>query len=67
MTILFFKTTSHIIFQDYEPYVICAQYSHLVIASRLQLKPVKTRKNTKNRQWKLSIEYHNAIIENVGH
>ena len=27
------KFNDHIIFQDYEPYVICAQYSHLVIAA----------------------------------
>ena len=48
------KCKDHIIFQDYESYVICSQYSHLVIAARLQLKEVKSRKNSKNRQWKFA-------------
>ena len=40
------KCKDHILFQDYESDVIWAQYSHLVIASRLQLKEVKSRKNS---------------------
>ena len=61
------KCNDHIIFQYYELDVICAQYSHLVIVARLQLKLVKTRKKTKNHQWKLSIEDHNAILKKIGH
>ena len=53
----------HIIFQDYQPEVIYAQYSHLVIATWLQLKQVKSRK--KQRQWRLSIDDHDAILENL--
>lgn len=34
----------HIFFQDYQPKVIYAQYSHLVIATQLHLKQVKSRK-----------------------
>ena len=59
------KCKYHIIFQDYKSDVICSQYSHLVIASRLQLKAVKSRKNSKHRQWKLSIEDHNSILDNM--
>ena len=57
------KCKDHIIFQDYQPEVIYAQYSHLVIATRLQLKQVKSRK--KQRQWRLSIDDHDAILENL--
>ena len=39
------KFKDHIIFQDYQPEVIYAQYSHLVIATQLQLKQVKDRKS----------------------
>jgi len=59
------KCNDHIIFQDYEPDVICYQYNHLVIAAQLQLKPVNTRKTFKNRQWKLLMEDHNSILENM--
>ena len=59
------KCKDHILFQDYESVVICAQYSHLIIASRFSLKAVKSRKNSKHRQWKLSIEDHNAILDNM--
>ena len=59
------KCKDHILFQDYVSNVICTQYSHLVIASRLQLKAVKSRKNSKHRQWKLSIEDYNAILDNM--
>ena len=57
------KCKDHIIFQDYQPEVIYAQYSHLVIATRLQLKQVKSTK--KRRQWRLSIDDHDAILENL--
>ena len=53
----------HIIFQDYQQEVIYAQYSHLVIATRLQLKQVKSRK--KQWQWRLSINDHDVILENL--
>ena len=56
------KCKDHIIFQDYQPEVMYAQYSHLVIANRLQLKQVKSRK--KQWQWRLSIDDHDAILEN---
>ena len=59
------KCKDHILFQDYDSDVICAQYSHLVIAARLQLKAVKSRKNSKHRQCKLSIEDHNVILDNM--
>ena len=59
------KCKEHIFFQDYESDVLCAQYNHLVIASRLQLKAVKSRKNSKHRQCKLLIEDHNAILDNM--
>ena len=59
------KCKDHILFQDYKSDVICAQYSHLVIAARLQLKAVKSTKNSKHRQWKLLIEDHNSMLENM--
>ena len=59
------KCKDHIIFQYYESDVLCAQYSHLVIVAWLQLKVVKSRKNSKHLQWKLSIEDHNAILDNI--
>ena len=40
------KCKDHIPFQDYMSYFICAQYSHLIIATGLQLKEVKSRKNS---------------------
>ena len=40
--------------QDYEPDVICCQYSHLVCASQIKLVQVTSKKNLKNRKWKLS-------------
>ena len=57
------KCKDHIIFQDYKPKVIYAQYSHLVIETWLQLKQVKSRK--KQRQWRLLMDDHDAILENV--
>ena len=59
------KYKDHILFQEYESDVICAQYNHLVIATRFQLKTMKSRKNSKHKKWKLPIEIHNAIIENM--
>ena len=40
------KCKDHIIFQDYQPEVIYAKYSHLVIETWLQSKQVKSRKKT---------------------
>ena len=59
------KCKDHIIFQEYESDVICAQYYHLVIETWLLLKAVKSRKNSKHRQSKLLIEDHNAILDNM--
>ena len=56
------KCKYHIIFQDYQPEVIYTQYNQLVIETRLQMKQVKCRK--KQRQWRLSIDDHDAILEN---
>ena len=42
------KCTDHIRFQDHQIDGIYAQYSHFVIASPLQLNPVKSKKNSKH-------------------
>ena len=56
-------TENYVYFQDYEPDVICCQYSHLVCASRINLAQVSLKKNLKNRKWKLSKYDHEQIIE----
>ena len=43
-------TENYVYFQDYEPNVICFQYSHLVCASRIKLVQVPSKKNLKNKK-----------------
>ena len=50
-------------FKDYQPHVICCQYSHLVCASRIKLIEVKWNKKLKARRWKMSKVDHERIIE----
>ena len=56
-------TENYLSFQDYELDVICCQYSHLVCASRIKLVQVPSKKNLKNRKWKLSKYDHERTIE----
>ena len=42
-------TENYVYIQDYEPDVICCQYSHLVCASRIKLVQVPLKKNLKNK------------------
>ena len=56
-------TENYVYFQDYELDVICCQYSHLVCASRIKLVQVSSKKNIKNRKWKLLKYDHEQIIE----
>ena len=39
-----YTTENYVYFQDYEPDVICCQYSHLVCASRIKLVQVPSKK-----------------------
>ena len=53
----------HAHFKDYQPEVICYQYSHLVCATRIKLIEVKSNKKLKARRWKMSKVDHERIIE----
>ena len=57
------QTESDIHFKDYQPDVICCQYSHLVCVARIKLIEVKSNKKLKARRWKMSKFDHERIIE----
>ena len=58
-----YQTESEVNFKDYQPDVICCQYSHLVCAARIKLIEVKSNKKLKARRWKMSKVDHERIIE----
>jgi len=58
-----YQIESDVHFKDYQPDVICCQYSHLVCAARIKLIEVKSNKKLKARRWKMSKVDHERIIE----
>ena len=58
-------TENYVYFQDYEPDVICCQYSHLVCASRIKLVQVSSKKNFKNRKWKSKYDHEHIIEDDI--
>ena len=50
-------------FKDYQPDVICCQYSHLGCTTRIKLIKVKSNKKFKARRWKMPKVDHERIIE----
>ena len=64
---LFFQEThqieSDVHFKDYQPNVICYQYSNLVCVAHINLIEVKSNKKLKARRWKMSKVDHERIIE----
>ena len=58
-----YQTESDVHLKDYQPNVICCQYSHLVCVARIKLIEVKSNKIIKARRWKMSKVDHERIIE----
>ena len=63
----FFQEThqieSDVHFKEYQPDVICFQYSHLVCAACIKLIEIKSNKKFKARRWKMPKVDHERIIE----
>ena len=57
------QTATDVHFKDYQPYVICCQYSHLICAAHIKLTKVKSNKKFKARRWRMSKGDHERIIE----
>eukprot|EP01018_Ginkgo_biloba_P011109 Gb_23216 [translate_table: standard] len=57
------QNDSYMTYKDYHINMICFQYSHLIIAVRLSLAPIRGKGKVK--KWKLSIEDHEKIIETI--
>ena len=49
-----YQTQRYVHFKDYQPDVICCQYSHLVCTACIKLVEVKSNKKFKARRWKMS-------------
>ena len=59
------QTERDVYFKDYQPNVICCQYSHLVCVACIKLIEVKSNKKLKARRWKMSKVDHERIIEDI--
>eukprot|EP01018_Ginkgo_biloba_P028143 Gb_32992 [translate_table: standard] len=57
------QNDSDMTYKDYHIDRIIFQYSHLIVAVRLSLAPIRGKGKVK--KWKLSIEDHEKIIENI--
>ena len=57
------QNDSYMTYKDYHIDRIVFQYSHLIVAVRLSLAPIRGKGKVK--KWKLSIEDHEKIIETI--